>query len=69
MSEKSCEASIVCKYCDYQASSSTVLKAHIARKHKYDQKVLEELRDASLDILLENALSSCTLNEYSSQKS
>ena len=44
MSEKSCESSIVCEYCDYQASSSTVLKAHITRKHKYNQKVLEQLR-------------------------
>ena len=67
IAEKSYEDSTVCELCDYQASFSTVLKAHKTRKHIYEQKVLEQLRDAPLDISLKFASAPCTLNEYSSQ--
>ena len=64
ISEKSCEAPIVCELCNYQASSFTVLKAHTTRKHKCGQKVSEQLRDASLYRSLEVPPSSYTINEY-----
>ena len=67
ISQKICEASNVCELCEYQASSSTVLKAHITRKHKYDQKGSEQLGDTSFDISLEVSHLLCTINEYSSQ--
>ena len=58
ITEKSCEGSTLCELCDHQAISSTVLKAHKTRKHKYKQKVIEPLRDAPLDISLEVSSSS-----------
>ena len=62
ITDTSFEGSTVCELCDYQSSSSTVLKAHKIQKHKYEQKVLEQLTNEPLDISLEVTSSSCTLN-------
>lgn len=49
LSEKINQTSNTCEICNYEASSVTVLKSHMTRKHKHQQGMEEQLREYSSD--------------------